>query len=90
MLIKLFSGKVILETKTEYTNHTLIIEKTGYYSLWVFGEFFTNPNLEKFNTKITDEKFKKILEIPALFRPTVTDVETGSLQLKYFYFKKVI
>jgi hypothetical protein len=88
LLIKLFSGKVILEINAEYATHNLKIEKSGFYSLWIFGKLFTKPTLERFNAKIIDENQDKVFEIPSFFRPNSNNGSSGTIQLKYFYLKK--
>jgi hypothetical protein len=86
--IKLFIGRVIFETKAEYSIHNLIIERTGFYSLWISGKILRKPKLEIFNAKITDVNLNKVFEIPSVFRPNSNNGSNGSRLLKYYYLKK--
>jgi hypothetical protein len=87
-LIKIFSGKVIFKTNAEYATQDLIIQKSGFYSLWVFGKILTKPNLQKFNGQIINENENRLYEMPSFFRPNSNNGSSGSVQLESYYLEK--
>ena len=87
-LIKIFVGKTILKTNAEYGTQDLLIEKSGFYSLWVNGEIFSKPTLEKFNAMIINENEKRFFDMPSFFRANTNNGSSGSILLECYYLEK--
>jgi len=87
-LVKIFSGKIIFKTNAEYASHNLIIEKSGFYSLWINGKLFSKPALEKYNAQIINENENFLFDMPSFFRPATNNGSTGNILIECYYLEK--
>ncbi|SEG30335.1 hypothetical protein [Flavobacterium urumqiense] len=88
LLFKIFSGKVIFETNSEYGTHILNIEKSGFYSLWVSDKILTKFTLERHNAQIINEDDNRFFEMFSFFRANTNNGSNGRMQLSSYYLEK--
>jgi hypothetical protein len=87
-LVKVFMGQKILQTSAELKSHELIIEKSGFYSLWVKGKLFKKIGIDIRTVRIFDSEGNKKRSLPSMFNPQSNGTSEGTLMLKYYYLKE--
>jgi len=90
LIFKIFSGKVIFETDSEYGTQILNIEKSGFYSLWVCGKILTKFTLQRHNAQIINENDNRFFEMYSFFRANTNNGTNGRIQLSSYYLEKGI
>jgi len=84
-LVKIFTGRVILQSSTDIGSQSFVIDKPGYYSIWVIGQIFTAPALDERNVIIVDKNNQKKKSIKSYFNARVNGFGKGRSLLKYYY-----
>ncbi|MDR0230163.1 MAG: hypothetical protein LBI72_14040 [Flavobacteriaceae bacterium] len=74
--------------QASYGTFSLSIPKDGYYSLWAEGKFMTKLPLGSFNTTLTNLQEVPVRTFKSIFRPNTNNMDTATIQLKYFHLKQ--
>ncbi len=82
---KTFSGNIILRLPYLDKSSELVLTKSGYYSIWHEGQFFTKAPLDEFRPEITSKSTGQTIKLwPSLLRPNANDGRKARMELYRF------
>ena len=85
LVSKTFSGKVILEIPYTLKSAEFSLDKSGCYSIWHQGRFFTKAPLDEFRPEVTDLSTGQQLRLSSsLFRPNANNGRKARMELFRF------